>query len=52
MVEKKGYYGAGAEAEKRITNLPGYTKDLIKKRKLNAHGGLIDRPLTGGSRYI
>ena len=51
-IKDSGYYGAGAEAEKRTTNLPGYTKDLIKKRKLNAHGGLIDKPLLGRSRDI
>ena len=40
-IKESGYYGAGAEVEERITNLPGYVKNLIKKRKSNASGGRI-----------
>ena len=56
-IKKTGYFNTmDPEVEKenieRITNFPGHTKDLLKKRKLNARGGLIDKPLTGGSKYI
>jgi hypothetical protein len=54
MVEKRGYFG-DVEAEstgigKALTEGYGYVKDL--KRKKNATGGLIDKPLTGRSRDI
>ena len=53
-IENTGYYGAG-EAEKTpigkaLSEGYGYVKDL--KRKKNAKGGFIDKPLTGNSRYI
>ena len=54
LIEKEGYYG-DLEAEstgigKALTEGYGLTKLL--KRKKNAIGGLIDKPLTGRSRYI
>ena len=56
-IKKTGYFNTmDPEVEKkrieRITNFPGHIKDLLKKRKLNARGGLIDKPLTGRSRDI
>jgi len=53
-IENTGYYGEG-EAEKTpigkaLSEAYGYVKDL--KRKKNAKGGMIDKPLTGRSRYI
>ena len=51
-IKESGYYGAGSEKEKNLKNLPGYTNNLINKRKLNAKGGLIDKPLLGRSRDI
>ena len=54
LIEKEGYYG-DLEAEstgigKALTEGYGLTKLL--KRKKNEIGGLIDKPLTGRSRYI
>ena len=57
-IKKTGYFDTEMDIEvekeniERITNFPGHTKDLLKKRKLNARGGLIDKPLTGRSRDI
>ena len=53
-IENTGYYGEG-EAEKTpigkaLSEAYGYVKDL--KRKKNAKGGMIDKTLTGRSRYI
>ena len=51
-IKDSGYYGAGSEKEKNIKGLPGYSDNLVNKRKLNASGGLMDKPLTGRSRDI
>ena len=49
-IKNTGYFGQGAEKEKNLNVGMGLFNEL--KRKKNAMGGLIDKPLIGGSRYI
>jgi len=49
-IKKLGYLGAGAELEENLSIGFGLFDQL--KRKKHATGGLIDKPLTGRSRYI
>lgn len=49
-IKKTGYYGRGAKLEENLDVGFGLFNQL--KRKKNAKGGMIDRPLSGGSRYI
>ena len=49
-IKNTGYFGQGAEKEKNLNVGMGLFNEL--KRKKNAMGGMIDKPLIGGSRYI
>jgi len=49
-IKETGYFGQGAEKEENLNLGIGLFNEL--KRKKNAKGGMIDRPLPGGSRYI
>jgi hypothetical protein len=49
-IKKTGYYGHGTKLEENLDVGFGLFNQL--KRKKNAKGGMIDRPLPGGGRYI
>ena len=49
-IKKTGYLGRGAKLEENLDVGFGLFNQL--KRKKNAKGGMIDRPLPGGSRFI
>jgi hypothetical protein len=49
-IKKTGYFGRGAKLEENLDVGCGLFNQL--KRKKNAKGGMIDRPLPGGSRFI